>query len=200
MLLIALAGLPGPTPSPLLLLAGAGAVSAVGWATLAVARSHARLRTELEEYKESQRPAPAAAPPGHPRRPSAPTFGALYQARPSPIAGLGEHPWTLPLVGGGACIMLTLLLGFSSRQAAPEVADPSREVAAVRNALDSVASRVKLLEDSLQRLRTVPVAAPARTTLAARTPRRSAEIPPVPVLPPAPTIRPAPATPSSITP
>ncbi|HMV34185.1 MAG TPA: hypothetical protein PKA50_18855, partial [Gemmatimonadales bacterium] len=148
MLLIAVAGSPGSTPSPLLLLAAAGAVSAVGWATLAVARSLAKLRTELEAYKESQRPAPPVAQPGRPGRPSAPTFGGLYEARPSPLAGLGEQPWTLPLLAGGACTVLALLLGFSSRPAAPEGPDPAQEVAAMRAALDSVAGRVKILEDT----------------------------------------------------
>ncbi len=200
MLLIAVAGSPGSTPSPLLLLAAAGAVSAVGWATLAVARSLAKLRTELEAYKESQRPAPPVAQPGRPGRPSAPTFGGLYEARPSPLAGLGEQPWTLPLLAGGACTVLALLLGFSSRPATPEGPDPAQEVAAMRTALDSVAGRVKILEDSLQTLRTATVATPARTTLAARTPRGSAEIPPAPVIPAAPAIRPAPATPAAITP
>ena len=202
MLLIALAGTPGPTLSPLLLLAAAGAVGTVGWATLMVAKSLAKLRSELEEYKESQRPAPPPPPPGRPGRPSAPTFGGLYEARPSAMAGLGEHPWTLPLLAGGACTVVALLLGFTSRPAAPEGPDAAQEVAAVRAALDSVSGRVKTLEDSLQTLRTAyaSAAAPARTTLAARTPRRSAEIPPAPVIPPAPAIRPAPATPAGVTP
>jgi hypothetical protein len=97
---------------------------------------------------------------------------------------------------------VALLLGFTSRPAAPEGPDAAQEVAAVRAALDSVSGRVKTLEDSLQTLRTASAsaAAPARTTLAARTPRRSAAIPPAPVIPPAPAIRPAPATPAGVTP
>ncbi|MDX2122206.1 MAG: hypothetical protein SF070_14270 [Gemmatimonadota bacterium] len=168
------------TLPPLALLA---AVAALGLQ----ARAIAALRASIEELKEAKRP----APPPRTGRPSAPTFGGLYAARPSPVSRLGEIPGGAPLAAAGLLGFAGLVLGLLGSGAATTPAADGAPVAGLRQTVDSLTSEVRTIQDSLRLLRSAPATVTAaRPAPVRRETQRAAIVPPPPAILPAPVLSP----------
>lgn len=168
------------TLPPLALLA---AVAALGMQ----ARAIAALRASIEELKEAKRP----APPPRTGRPSAPTFGGLYEARPSPVSQLGEIPGGAPLAAAGLLGFAGLVLGLLGSGPAPAPAVEGAPVAGLRHTVDSLTSEVRTMQDSLRLLHSASAAATAaRPAQVRRETQRAAILPPPPSILPAPVLSP----------
>ena len=168
------------TLPPLALLA---AVAALGMQ----ARAIAALRESIEELKEAKRP----APPPRTGRPSAPTFGGLYEARPSPVSQLAEIPGGAPLAVAGLLGFAGLILGLLGSGPAPAPAVEGAPVAGLRQTVDSLTSEVRTMQDSLRLLRSAPApVTAARPAPVRRETQRAALVPPPPAILPAPVLNP----------
>ncbi len=169
------------TLPPLAILA---AVAALGLQ----ARAISALRASIEEMKEAQRPAPA--PTLRPGRPSAPTFGGMYEARPNPVAQLSGIPGGAPLVVAGLIGLAGLLVALmGSGAAATPAADPA-PIAGLQQRLDSLTGAVRTMQDSLRLFRSAPPAIASRQAPARRETQQAAVIPPPPAILPAPALAP----------
>lgn len=167
------------TLPPLAILA---AVAALGLQ----ARTIAAMRASVEELKEAQRPAAPPPPAARSGRPSAPTFGGMYEARPNPLAQLGGLPGGAPLAVAGLLGLAGVILALTgSKAVATPAADPA-PIAGLQQRMDSLTGEVRTLQDSLRLLRSAPPTTASRQAPARRETQRAAVVPPPPAILPAP--------------
>lgn len=154
-----------------------------------------RLESRLEEGLNP--PAPA------PRNSGKAMFSGLYP-EPSPgfLTRVTARPGGAALLAAGLLVVVTLLLGMTSRsEGAPGATPADPTVAALNVKVDSLLSSLTALRDSLGHAEPAPALASAksvrpttgrpatqRTAPAASTPAPGAGVIPAPALPPAPSL------------
>lgn len=160
-------------------------------------RQSAQLRRLEERLEEGLNP-PAPAP----RKSGKAMFSGLYpEASPGFLTRVSAVPGGTALLAAGVLVVVTLLLGMTSRSAGSAVVTPADPtVAALDVKVDSLLLSLTALRDSLRQAEPAPALASAkvarsttgrpaaRRAAPAATPAPGAGVIPAPALPPAPSL------------